>query len=45
MSRVRQAIGSAMSCQSPITAISELDWLASKPKIWKLSAKIWIAIR
>jgi hypothetical protein len=37
-------IGSAMSCQSPITVISEVDWLASKPKMLKLSAKIWIAI-
>ncbi len=40
-----QAIGSVMSCQSPITVISEVDWLASKPKTWKVSAKTSIAIR
>ncbi len=31
-----------MSCQSPITAQIEVDWLASKPRMGNESAKIWM---
>jgi hypothetical protein len=40
-----QKIGSVISRQSPITVRIEVDWLASKPKMGRLIAKTWIAIR
>jgi hypothetical protein len=40
-----QRIGSVISRQSPITVRIEVDWLASKLKMGRLSAKTWIAIR
>jgi hypothetical protein len=40
-----QRIGSVISRQSPITVRIEVDWLASKPKMGRLIAKTWIAIR
>ena len=45
ISKVLQLIGSAISCQSSMTARTEEDWLASYPKTGKVSASAWIAIR
>ncbi len=43
-SNVSVAIGSVIECQSPTTRQIDSDWLASKLKIGKLSAKSWIRI-
>ncbi len=44
-SSVSVAIGRVIERQSPMTATSEVDWLASKLKIGNVSANTWIRIR
>src|ERR1700689_3221477 len=45
VTKVRVAIGSVMAFQSPATTNTFVDWLASKLKIGKESAKTWMRIR
>ena len=37
-------MGSSMSCQSPATVSTDVDWLASNPRMGQDSAKTWMRI-
>ena len=44
VSRVSVKTGRNMSCQSPIIANIEFDWLASKPNKCRFSENTWMRI-